>query len=92
VYYFHNDGTPELYLASADWMERNFFHRIEVAFPVQEARYQARIVQDLEFYLNDNCQSWQLQSDGKYIKASPEGHPLQCAQEILLNRIVKRSE
>jgi polyphosphate kinase len=92
VYCFHNDGTPELYLASADWMERNFFHRIEVAFPVQEARYQARIIQDLEFYLNDNCQSWQLQSDGQYIKASPEGHPLQCAQEILLNRIVKRSE
>ena len=92
VYYFHNDGTPELYLASADWMERNFFHRIEVAFPVQEARYQARIVQDLEFYLNDNCQSWQLQSDGQYIKATPDGHPPQCAQEILLNRIVNRSE
>lgn len=92
VYYFHNDGIKDLYLASADWMERNFFHRIEVAFPVQDERYRRRIIQDLEFYLSDDCQSWMLQSDGTYIKSVPKSQPPRCAQEILLNRIVNRTE
>ena len=38
VYWFENDGSPELYLASADWMERNFFRRVEIAFPVLQHR------------------------------------------------------
>ena len=92
VYYFNNDGVADLYLASADWMERNFFHRIEVAFPVQDERYRRRIIQDLEFYLSDDCQSWQLQSDGSYIKSIPDSDAPRCAQEILLNRIVRRAE
>ena len=37
VFFFGNDGASELYLASADWMERNFFRRVEIAFPVREA-------------------------------------------------------
>ena len=92
VYYFHNDGIADLYLASADWMERNFFRRIEVAFPVQDPRYRTRIIHDLELYLADNTQAWQLQSDGAYVKVSaPDASP-RCAQEVLLSRIVTHSE
>jgi polyphosphate kinase len=66
VYYFHNDGDADLYLASADWMERNFFRRIEVAFPIRDARYRERIIADMETYLRDNTQAWGLQSNGEY--------------------------
>ena len=92
VYYFYNDGLEDLYLASADWMERNFFRRIEVAFPIQGDRYRSRIIRDLELYLADNCQAWQLGSDGHYIKASAAAAPPICAQETLLERIVNRPE
>ena len=47
VYYFHNDGNPEIYCASADWMERNFFRRIEVCFPIERKQHRDRIVEDL---------------------------------------------
>ena len=87
VYYFHNAGDTELYLASADWMERNFFRRVEVAFPVQSSRYKARIIHDLETYLGDNTQAWLLQADGNYIKAQVGGKPLLTAQQEFLSRI-----
>jgi len=87
VYYFHNAGDTELYLASADWMERNFFRRIEVAFPVQSSRYKARIVGDLETYLSDNTQAWILQSDGGYTKAAAGSEPQLTAQQEFLTRI-----
>ena len=48
VYWFENNGRPQLYLSSADWMERNFFRRIEVAFPISQAKLRTRIRDDLE--------------------------------------------
>jgi polyphosphate kinase len=66
VFYFENGGEHELYCASADWMERNFFRRVEVAFPIRHAHQQERILRDLELCLSDNCQSWQLQPDARY--------------------------
>ena len=87
TYYFHNAGDTELYLASADWMERNFFRRVEIAFPIQSSRYKARILRDLETYLNDNTQAWILQSDGSYVKAVAGNQPQLTAQQEFLNRI-----
>jgi len=52
--------------ASADWMERNFFRRVEVAFPIRRAEHRARILRDLEVCLRDNCQAWLLRPDGSY--------------------------
>src|SRR5690606_6910547 len=66
VYYFHNDRRPEIYCSSADWMERNFFHRIEVCFPIEQQSQRERILEDLETYLADNVQAWELRSDGSY--------------------------
>lgn len=88
VYYFHNAGDAELYLASADWMERNFFRRIEVAFPIRDVRYRDRIVSDMESYLRDNTQAWQLQSSGDYsrLTAGKKTMPI-CAQQEFLTRI-----
>jgi polyphosphate kinase len=66
VFYYENGGTPELFCASADWMERNFFRRVEVAFPIRAHAQQERIERDLRIALNDNCQAWNLRSDGSY--------------------------
>jgi polyphosphate kinase len=90
VYYFHNDGDFDLYLASADWMERNCFRRIEVAFPIQDERYRIRLLHDLEEYLADNTQAWVLQRDGEYIHAHPDDKPAKCAQLRFLQRIANR--
>jgi polyphosphate kinase len=70
AFWFENAGRPQLYLASADWMERNFFRRVEVAFPVTAPKLKARIRKDLERYLADTSNAWLLQSDGSYRHAT----------------------
>ena len=92
VYYFHNDGDPELFCGSADWMERNFFRRIEVGFPIQEQRHRDRILQDLETALLDNSQAWMLDATGQYRRAGAGDAPLLSAQATTLNRIAEAAE
>ena len=86
VYWFQNDDANELYLASADWMERNFFRRVEIAFPVLDAQLRERIFSDLETYLADNTNAWELRPDGSYERVAPGEGPLQDAQALLLAR------
>jgi polyphosphate kinase len=60
IFYFHADGAQNIYLASADWMERNFFRRIEICFPVLEPKLKRRVLKEgLKPYLADNAQAWQ---------------------------------
>jgi polyphosphate kinase len=66
VYAFENDGNREVFASSADLMNRNMFRRVEICFPVESKRLQARILQNLNLYLKDNSQAWLLQSDGSY--------------------------
>jgi len=55
VYWFGNDGDPELYCASADWLERNLLHRVETCFPILDDKLAARVFRDhLQNYLDDN--------------------------------------
>jgi polyphosphate kinase len=86
VFYFFNDGDCELYLASADWMERNFFRRVEIAFPVREKTHHDRILRDLELYLSDNTQAWTLGRDGHYTRCERGDDPVRDAQSALLAR------
>ena len=65
-YCFHNGGDEEIYCASADWMDRNFFRRIELMFPIRDETLKARIRADLAVYLADNVQAWELHADGTY--------------------------
>jgi polyphosphate kinase len=85
VFYFENGGEPELWCSSADWMDRNFFRRVEVAFPVQRPEHRARILDDLETYLWDNTQAWSLGSDGRYRRLDPGSEPAVTAQAELLD-------
>ena len=84
AFYFENGGSPELYCASADWMERNFFRRVEVAFPIQRPSHRQRILEDLTRYLDDNSQAWTLHADGRYERLSPGGERPRSAQAELL--------
>lgn len=86
VYYFHNDGDAEIYCASADWMERNFFRRIEVCFPIERKEHRDRIVADLETYLSDNTEAWLLRPVGRYERARADDAPAVSAQSTLLRR------
>jgi polyphosphate kinase len=85
VFYFENGGQGELYCSSADWMERNFFRRVEVAFPVLRDSHRARILRDLETYLWDNAQAWLLDRNGAYERRAPGNEPLVVAQQELLD-------
>lgn len=86
VIYFHNGGKPEVYCSSSDWMVRNFFRRVETCFPIERPELKQRLIDDLEYYLKDNCQAWSLQSDGTYKKVEPgEATPF-SAQAALLEK------
>lgn len=92
VFYFHRDGDPEVFCSSADWMDRNFFRRIEVCFPIEQREHRARIIEDLETYLADNTHAWQLRCDGSYERLTPgDGAPVN-AQGALLRRYAATSE
>jgi polyphosphate kinase len=87
VYWFANDGDPEIYCASADWMERNLMRRIEVAFPILDPELAARVFEEtLANGLADNTQAWLLGSDGRYVRAEPGDNPPYSAQSGLLER------
>ena len=73
-YYFENGGDPQLYLGSADLMQRNLDRRVEVLFPVEDVTLRDYIVRDvLATYLNDNVQARRLLADGRYERIKPEG-------------------
>ena len=91
-YYFRNGGREEVYCASADWMDRNFFRRIEVMYPILDPALKARLIADLELYLTDNVQAWLLQPDGTYTLLQPgEGEAPISAQERLLAQLAEAS-
>jgi polyphosphate kinase len=89
VYWFANDGKPELFCSSADWMERNLLRRIETCFPILEPELAERVFADeLETYLLDNLQAWRLLPDGSYQRILPgEDEMPHSAQDSLLARL-----
>ena len=87
VFYFHSGGREELFIASADWMGRNFFRRIEICTPVESPAIKQRIMREaLTLALADNRKAWLMQPDGSYVRATAqeeeEGLDM---QETLLN-------
>jgi polyphosphate kinase len=88
IYVFHNDGNREVFASSADLMSRNMFKRVEICFPVENKKLQARILHDLDWYLQDNSQVWLLQPDGSYQRSQQQtgGATIQ-AQAMLLKEL-----
>lgn len=71
ILYFANAESPEYYISSADWMPRNFDRRVEVMVPVEDRALHAQVRRVLEVCLSDNCEAWDLGSDGGYLRRSP---------------------
>jgi polyphosphate kinase len=93
IFYFENGDEEELlYLSSADWMDRNFFRRVETCFPIEDRRLRQRIIQEsLQGYLTDNAQAWLLQADGTYRRVSAGNARRRSAQESLLKSLAERA-
>ncbi len=88
VFLFHSGGDEQVWLASADWMQRNLFRRVETCFPIEERRLAQRVIGEaLDPYLVDNAQAWILGADGKYKRVKPGVGARRAAQEVLLERL-----
>lgn len=87
VFHFINGGHDEVYLGSADCMERNLLHRVEILFPILDMRLKERILRELGYYLADNTRAWRLQADGCYqkIQAQPPETTKFCVQQALFD-------
>ncbi|MFS0754742.1 polyphosphate kinase 1 [Noviherbaspirillum sp. 1P10PC] len=91
IFYFRNDLKHDVYLSSADWMSRNLFRRIEVAFPVLDRALKRRVLQEgLDPYLKDNTNAWELGADGRYTRRRPRGKQAAfSAQDYLMQTLGK---
>ena len=82
VFYFEHGGEPLTYISSADWMERNFFDRVETCVPIEDTALRDALMGDLNLYLDDT-RAWELNADGGYERRKSGRKPL-IAQERLL--------
>lgn len=94
IYYFRNNLQHDVYLASADWMNRNLFRRVEVAFPIIDKMLKKRVISEgLTPYLKDNVNAWELSSDGNWNKRKKRPrHAAFSAQQHLMSLLGASSE
>ncbi len=91
VFYFYNGGREDVYLASADWMDRNFFRRIETGFPILDPKLKRRVINEsLKPYLKDNVKAWEMQPDGSYRRRARRGKAFE-AQTFLLSLLAAKA-
>jgi polyphosphate kinase len=85
VWHFRNDGRPEYYIGSADWMPRNFDRRVEAVVPVEDPGQHGLLRALLDTCLEDNRQAWELRSDGTYVQRRPaDGEPERATHRLML--------
>jgi len=90
VFYFSNGGRSKIYCSSADWMDRNFFRRVETAWPIEDRKLKKRVLAELELHLKDNQNAWILQPNGEYLrKTLIKGEQAITAQVELLKKFAK---
>jgi polyphosphate kinase len=90
--YFYAGGDEIVLASSADWMPRNLFRRVEIAFPIEGKKMAQRAIEEgLQAYLDDNTQAWVMESDGRYRRQTPGEKPPRSAQTMLLETMAKSS-
>ena len=92
VFYFENDGSPEVYMGSADWMPRNLDKRVEIMFPVEEESLREQVMHILKVQLEDNVKAHILKPDGTYEKPDKRGKVLVSSQEQFCEEAIKNVE
>ena len=83
LFWFANDGQPELFLGSADWMPRNLDRRVEAVIPLKDPKLAERLEWLLQLYANDNVSAWTLAADGTYQRQRPNDSPLAAQEELI---------
>lgn len=83
IYYFYRNGKRHLFLSSADMMTRNMTKRVEIEFPILDAKIQAEIIDYLELQLSDTMKAHELQSDGVYIRPDRTEVKLNSQEELI---------
>jgi polyphosphate kinase len=86
IYYFRNNLQHDVWLSSADWMNRNLYRRVEIAFPVYSPALKQRVLREgLQVYLKDNVDAWELDGDGRYRRRKPRGSqkPHSAQQQLM---------
>jgi polyphosphate kinase len=83
IFHFHNGGEDEVWLSSADWMERNLYRRVEIAFPLLDKTLRTEVIAQLQAYVDDTALSWLLQADGSYCRAATLPGTVSVQQKLL---------
>jgi polyphosphate kinase len=86
VFWFANDGDPQVYVGSADWQRSRLDDRVEAAVPIQDAEHKERIWHDLQAAMNDARTAWELRPDGRYVQCTPDAEDAPGLQETLMQR------
>ena len=88
IFYFYHGGKENVYLSSADWMDRNFFRRVELCFPVLDKKLRQRVINEgLKPYLKDNRQAWDMNAEGQYLRKNTRSSLPRSAQLTLLGEL-----
>ncbi|MDO4345400.1 MAG: RNA degradosome polyphosphate kinase [Eubacteriales bacterium] len=91
IFYFRNNGQPEIYMGSADWMPRNLDKRVEILFPLEDEKIREEAYHILQVQLDDNVKAHVLQPDGTYEKIDKRGKTLVCAQDYFCREAQRRA-
>jgi polyphosphate kinase len=93
IFYFHNNGQPEYYIGSADWMTRNLDRRVEAVTPVEEPALAAELQGILATLLADNRQAWDMAPDGSFNQRHPgSGEAEQGTHVMLMRHALQRDQ
>ncbi len=92
IFYFENDGTPELFMGSADWMPRNLDKRVEILFPVEDPVLKADVIEILNIQLSDTKKARLMRPDGRYEKVDMRGKNPLGAQETFCLMAIKNAK
>ena len=90
IFHFHNDGSDEVFMGSADWMPRNLDKRVEIVFPVEQEDLKTEVIRILTTEFEDNVKAHVLMPDGSYEKIDKRGKTLVNSQEIFMKEAWER--
>jgi polyphosphate kinase len=85
IFVFHNDGNPEYFIGSADWMTRNLRRRVEAVAQVEDDVCKREIERIMRTYLETTCNCWEMASDGTYQRHVPAEGGCRPAQELMMD-------
>ncbi|MCR5798531.1 MAG: RNA degradosome polyphosphate kinase [Lachnospiraceae bacterium] len=92
IFYFHNNGSPEIFCGSADWMPRNLERRVEILFPIEQEDLKKKICHILDVEMKDNVKAHILMPDGTYVKEEVKKEDRINSQMIFVKEQRKKAE